>query len=95
MPRFEGQPVNGGFGGGGGAATSSGMPILEGEFDMMMMADPFSGTVFSLSTTLPTDDAMGIVQQRVGEAPIDATVAQQIASAYGFNKPALCGNIPI
>ena len=85
LPRFEGQPMGGGFGG-GGAATSSSMPMVESGFDMMML-DPFSGTMFTLNTALPIEPEMGIVQQRVGEASIDAAIAQQIATAYGFSGP--------
>ncbi len=85
LPRFNSQPMGGGLGGGGGAATSS-MPIAEGGFDMMM-SDPFSGTIFTLNTAFPTEPAAGIVQYRAGEATIDAALAQQIATAYGFSGP--------
>jgi hypothetical protein len=94
LPRFEAQ--TGGMGGGGGdgtmaeeaaqdTAVAEPLPV-DGDFDMKMM-DPFSGTLFSLSATLPVDAATGSVLQRGDETTIDAAYARQIADLYGFTGP--------
>lgn len=83
-----------GLGGGGGAATSArpqsggGGDLAEGQAiaadGSFIYTDPFSGTTFTLNTTLPTEPLLSSVLQN---KPVDAVTVEQardLATRFGF-----------
>lgn len=74
-----------------GAATS-GMVVESESLIMdepykMMASNPFINAQLVLNTELPLDSMNGVVQQRMEQTQIDATLARQIANQLGFSGP--------
>ncbi|MCA9955310.1 MAG: hypothetical protein KC434_11360 [Anaerolineales bacterium] len=91
LPVLEGNQTNGLGGGGGGnprpqsggggAATESAAFAADGNF---IFTDPFSGTTFTLNTTLPTEPTLAPVLQNAPGDGISLDAVRDLASRFGF-----------
>ena len=92
LPALEGSGQATGLGGGGGAnprpqsggggiSTESASLDVDGNF---VYTDPFSGTVFTLNTTLPSGPVLTAVLQNKPDEVITAEQAQELATRFGF-----------
>ncbi|MCA9919438.1 MAG: hypothetical protein KC445_15875 [Anaerolineales bacterium] len=71
------------FGGGGGGIATEGAAIAaDGNF---IFTDPFSGTVFTLNTTLPTEPRLATVIQNSPNEALLLEQAQELANRFGFS----------
>lgn len=67
--------------GGGGAAAESAALAADGSF---IYTDPFSGTTFTLNTTLPTEPLLSTVLQNVPDDVVTVEKARDLATRFGF-----------
>ena len=92
LPRLEGDQATGVGGGGGGNprpqsggggdfAESAELDIADSSF---IYTDPFSGTTFTLNTTLPADTVLASVLQNVPDEAVSAEQARELATRFGF-----------
>lgn len=70
------------LGGGGGLTTES--AAYGADDASFIYTDPFSGTIFTLNTTLPADQRLASVLQNVPSAEVDLEEVRQLASRFGF-----------
>ncbi|MAU01766.1 MAG: hypothetical protein CL608_31910 [Anaerolineaceae bacterium] len=93
LPALEGSGQAQGLGGGGGANVrpqSGGGGIaaedaaigVDGSF---IYTDPFSGTTFTLNTTLPTEPLLSTVLQNVPDTAVTVEKARELAAQFGFS----------
>ncbi len=100
LPRLDNNQATG-LGGGGGANTarpqSGGGGIAQGEAadSSFIYTDPFSGTVFTLNTTLPTGAPLASVLQHVPDETMTAGQARQLATRFGFTSPIYREKYPV
>ena len=92
LPVLEGNQTSG-LGGGGAANVrpqSGGGGFTEGAaFDAntsILYTDPFSGTTFTLNTTLPTDTTLTTVLQNVPDNAVTVEQARDLATRFGFTS---------
>ena len=91
LPVLEGNQTNGLGGGGGGnprpqsggggVATESAAFAADSSF---IFTDPFSGTIFTLNATLPTEPTLAPVLQNVPGEGISLEAVRDLASRFGF-----------
>jgi hypothetical protein len=72
---------SGGGGGGGGNVPESASLAADSSF---IFTDPFSGTVFTLNTTLPEGQRLAPVLQNVPSEGITIEEVQELANRFGF-----------
>ena len=70
------------MGGGGGGIASDTAIAVDGGF---IFTDPFSGTVFTLNTTLPTEPRLATVIQNLPNEALLLEQAQELANRFGFS----------
>ncbi|MCI0394523.1 MAG: hypothetical protein L0322_06255, partial [Chloroflexi bacterium] len=89
LPPLQGPQAAGGFGGAGGGGGDGAPPVTEAGTDITIFepVDVFSGTEFTLGTTLPTEPASALVQQEPVPPIVDAATAREIANRFGFTGP--------
>jgi hypothetical protein len=86
LPRLDGGGASAtGLGGGGAPAGEfQATDSVAGSMIMPMM-DIFSGTIFTLNGSLPTEPAVAVVQQQPTVSEMDLATAQAIAQRFGFS----------
>ncbi len=92
LPKLEGSSQATGLGGGGGAnvrpqSGGGGIAAESAALDAdgnLIYTDPFSGTTFTLNTTLPTEPLLATVLQNIPDEAVTVEKARELATKFGF-----------